>query len=520
MSQIQRYRCDVCGYVHEGPTPPEVCPVCGVGAEMFTAVGEVPSESASALNLASAGRPASAGDPSASAWRCTVCGYLHGGDRPPETCPVCSVSASLFLAEGESTSIRAPLQPSPECVVIIGAGAAGVAAAEHVRKHSGARIVLVNKEPIPPYNRLNLTRFLAREVAEEGLFLRPHAWYDERRIELTPGEVTSIDRAEHRVAFKDGSTLAYSRLILTSGSHPLVPPLPGANREGVTPVRTLAHAKAVIQAAMPGRRAVVIGGGLLGLETAAALNARGVSVTVLEGHGWLLPRQLAEPAGTILAKYLGTLGITVRTSVKVAELHGDEAVRTVRLADDSEIDAEIVLLAAGVRPNKHLALSAGLETRQGVVVSDRMATSDPDIYAAGDVAEHRGLVYGLWPVALGQGAVAGTNAGGGRTTFTGTPPANQLKVLGLPVFSLGQFAAKDGSYAVTEHQEGAIYRRLVWHDGALVGGNLLGDLRLAGALTRAVELGLQLSELPDELGSLPELARAPIYRPSAKPEAK
>jgi NAD(P)H-nitrite reductase large subunit len=210
----------------------------------------------------------------------------------------------------------------------------------------------------------------------------------------------------------------------------------------------------------------------------------------------------------MLKVHLETLGITVRCSVRVTELFGDERVAGVRLADGAEIAADQVLIAAGIRPNKYLALQAGLTANSGVVVDDEMRTSDPSIFAAGDVAEHRGVVHGLWPVALGQGAVAGANAAGHRATFFGTPPTNQLKVLDLGVLSIGVFNPTDATYQVFEHRGAGHYRRLVARDGVLVGANLLGDLRLAGPLKMALETGLPLKKLPAELRSLPELARA------------
>jgi nitrite reductase (NADH) large subunit len=490
MSPVKRYRCDVCGYVHEGSAPPDVCPVCGVGSELFSPLEEA-TESSHEPTSEAANR----------IWRCTVCGHLHEGDEPPDVCPICAVGADLFVVEAQPDTAPT-LETSSERIVIIGAGGAGLTAAEHVRKHSGAQIVLINKEPHHPYNRLSLTRFLAREIAEPELFLKSPAWYAEQQIQLIEGEVTRIDRGRHLLELRDGSTQRYDRLILANGAHPFIPPIVGAQREGVTPIRTIEQAKNVLMAARPGTSCVVIGGGLLGLEAAAALNAHGVDVTVLEGFGWLLPRQLAEPAGQMLAEYFEQLGVTIQTGASVAELFGDEAVRGVQLKDNTEIAADLVIIAAGVRPNKYLALQAELETNRGVVVDDDMATSDPYIFAAGDTAEHRGVVYGLWPVALGQGAVAGANAAGVTRVFTGTPPANQLKVLDLPVFSIGQFNPTDAAYTVHEHRKNGSYRRLVCHDGKVVGANLLGDIQTAGALKEAVERELQLADLPPEVRAL------------------
>ena len=490
MAELRRFRCDVCGYVHEGPEPPEICPVCGVGREMFSPV-EVPQ--------ASIESPAAGG----TRWVCTVCGYEHAGDAPPELCPVCAVDAELFVLQPPTTESSA-IQLTSERIVIVGAGGAGLTAAEYARKQSSARISLINKEPVRPYNRLSLTRFLNREVVEAELFLKTESWYAEQSIEIISGEVTRIDRSQHLIELGDGTTQRYDRLVLANGAHPFVPPIVGVQREGVLPLRTLAQAQRILQVVKPGTEVVVIGGGLLGLEAAAALNSHGARVTVVEGHGWLLPRQLAQSAGELLTAHLEGIGVAIARQAVVAEIYGDETVHGVRLQDRTELPARLVILAAGVRPNKYLPLQAGLETHRGVIVDDAMRTSDPDVFACGDVAEHRGVVYGLWTTALGQGAVAGANAAGGASSFGGTPPANQLKVLDLPVFSIGQFNPVDGGYVVLEHCEGGHLRRFVCHDGAIAGANLVGDLHLAGPIKRAIELGTQLSELPAELRALPE----------------
>jgi nitrite reductase (NADH) large subunit len=416
------------------------------------------------------------------------------------------VDAELFTEEEQAAPT--PKRSSRETVVVIGAGGAGLTAAEQVRSLSDARIVLVNKEPVLPYNRLNLTRYLAGAVSEQELTLRPERWFREQEVELVAGAAHAIDRSARFVELSSGQRLPYDRLILANGAHPFMPPVPGASREGVSAVRTLAHANSVLRSARPGMRCVCVGGGLLGLEAAAALNGRGVAVTVLEGFDWLLPRQLSRPAAARVAAYLEGLGIQIRCSAKLVEILGDESVRAVRLADELELPADLVLFATGVRPNKHLAMQAGLETRQGVVVNDALATSDPAIFAAGDVAEHRGVVHGLWTTALEQGTVAGRNAAGSNETFRGAPPANQLKVLDLPVFSVGVFDPTDATFSVHEDADERAYRRLVTRDGAIVGVNLVGDMKLAASLKRAVDGRTQLAELPPELRALPELARS------------
>jgi NAD(P)H-nitrite reductase large subunit len=300
--------------------------------------------------------------------------------------------------------------------------------------------------------------------------------------------------------------LKYDRLLLTNGSHPFVPPILGVTRDGVFSLRTRRDASRILERARPGTRCACIGGGLLGLEVAGALARRGVQVTVLEGFEWLLPRQLAQPAAEMLRVHTENLGIRVMCGVQTEGITGDEEARGVCIKDGEEIPAELVVLAAGVRPNSHLARQSGLEVRNGVVVDDHMRTSDDSIYAAGDVAEHRAIVYGLWPTAMGQGAVAGLNViKGDAQQFAGVPPASQLKVLDVAMFSIGQFQRSDASFRVFEHQTPGAYYRLVCRDGKLVGANLFGDNGLAGAVKKAIEEGRQLAECRSLLERFPNL---------------
>ena len=230
-----------------------------------------------------------------------------------------------------------------------------------------------------------------------------------------------------------------------------------------------------------------IGGGLLGLETAAALACHGAEVTVLEDQRWLLPRQLNSRAGGILHRYVADAGIKLRTHVATREIIGDRLVQGVLLADGSLIAADLVVMATGIRSNSHLARRAGLEVNQGVVVNDLLAASHPDVFAAGDVAEHHGRVYGIWGPAQYQGSIAGLNMAGGSVEFGGVPCSNTLKVLGVDVFSIGQIHAEDPGFRVIDEESDGRYFRFVFRDHRLVGAVLLGDAALTAAVTKAVE---------------------------------
>jgi nitrite reductase (NADH) large subunit len=445
----------------------------------------------------------------AAAWKCLVCNYVHPGVAPPEICPVCGAPADRFEP---TAAARAPVKATaPQRVVIVGAGIAGLSAAESARQAApDAEILLLSKESSGPYYRLNLTRFLAGEITNEALPLHDSAWYADQGIDVRLGEVAAeLQLRDRLVRLGSGQSVGYDRLILTAGSHPFVPPIMGAQREGVTSLRTLADAEAILARAAKGGRCVVLGGGLLGLETAGALARRGLEVTVLEGFGWLLPRQLDQRAGEMLADRVAEQNITLRMAVKAKEIVGDECVRGVELADGAVVEADVLVMATGVRPNSYLARQAGLDVRGGIVVDNHLRCSAPDVYAAGDIAEHQGVLYGTWGPAQFQGSIAGLNAIGGHTEFGGIPRSNTLKVLDIDLFSIGEVAPTDGSFDVSSHQSDAgHYYRFLFRDGVMVGAILLGDTGLTATVNRLVDGKQDMSKILRSQPSGAELYQA------------
>ncbi len=307
-SESDGWRCRVCGYVHRGPKPPEVCPVCGVSREEFEPHFDEPK----APRREAADR-----------WRCLVCEYVHEGPAPPEVCPVCGAPADRFERLAPASAPAAGAAKGLHHVVV-GAGIAGLVAVESIRAASAsARITLVSREPELPYYRLNLTHYLAGEIEADDLPIHAEDWYERNGVELLRGaEVSQLILSEQSVALRDGRRLPFDRLLLAAGAHAFVPPIEGAAREGVTAMRTVADADRILDAARSGARCVCIGGGILGLETAAALERRGVDVTLLKGHGWLLPRQLNERAGRWLAERARDRGIKLRSGARSRELVG------------------------------------------------------------------------------------------------------------------------------------------------------------------------------------------------------
>lgn len=465
--------CTVCGYVHRDDAPPAACPVCGAPADDFERQAESPK----------------APEPKPGSWRCLICSYVHAGAVPPEACPVCGTSVDDFGPLDDAKPEPSPTHAGALRYVIVGGGIAGLAAAEAIRGACpDARMALISNESEPPYYRLNLTRYLAGEVEADRLPIHPDAWYSEQGIRLLLGEeAAGIDPAGHAVQLANGVSEPYDKLILACGAHPFMPPIEGSALEGVTAMRTRRDADRILDAIRPGAPWVVIGGGILGLETAGALSRRGAQVTVVENFGWLLPRQLDAFAASRLHAFVANKGIEVLYQRQTAAFEGNGRVQAVRLADGSRLPAEGVIVAAGIRSNSHLARKAGLEANQGIVVDAHLATSHPDIFAAGDVAEHRGIVYGLWEPARYQGQIAGLNAAGQPAEFGGLPRANTLKVLGFGLFSVGTIAPADGSYTVLRDETEEGCRVFLFHDNTLAGAMLVGDTRLSAELAKAVK---------------------------------
>ena len=475
------WRCPVCGYIHHGPEPPDMCPVCGSPKETFESY-QVPA------------RPAA--KPKITRWRCLNCSYVHSGDQLPEVCPVCGSGADCFEPVSEAGKEAAKAQKAGK-VVVVGAGIAGLAAAQAVRAASSeAEVTLISKEASPPYYRLNLTRYLAGEITEAELSVKPAVWFTENQIQLRLGdEVSRLELDRKVVELHRGGVISFDKLILTVGAHPFMPPFPGAQRDGVTNLRTLADTNKILESDLKGKHCTCIGGGLLGLETAGALARQGANMTLLEGHGWLLPRQLSRRAGEILAEHVASTGIELRTKARAREILGDERVRGLLLEDEYVIDTDLLIVATGIRSNSYLGRMAALDVNQGIVVDNHLRTSHPDVFAAGDVAEHHGSIYGTWGPAQFQGSIAGMNALGTDVEFGGIPRSNALKVLELELFSVGQIEPIDGSYETVDKEGDGEFFSFVFRDTHLVGAILLGDAKLATLAKKAVESKCDFSDL-------------------------
>lgn len=375
-----------------------------------------------------------------------------------------------------------PLTPGVDTrdhLVVIGNGMAGCRAVEELlaRDPDRYRVTIFGAEPHVNYNRIMLSPVLAGEKTFEQIVINDAAWYAQNAIELVAGDpVVAIDRAAKTVTARSGRVTGYDRLLIATGSDPFIIPVPGKDLPGVIGFRDMKDVDHMLAAAERGGDAVVIGGGLLGLEAAHGLSLRGMKVTVLHIMPTLMERQLDEAAGWLLKSALEARGQTILTGADTAEIVGSEHVEGVRLKDGTLIPASLVVMAVGIRPSVALARDAGLAVGRGIQVDDHMVTSDPAILAVGECVEHDGNVYGLvaplWDMcrALADGL---TDA---PTGYRGSVTSTKLKVAGLDVFSAGDFSGGDGAEdIVLRDASRGIYKRVVVKDDRIVGAVLYGD---------------------------------------------
>ena len=412
--------------------------------------------------------------------------------------------------------VAAPADPSVRRVVVLGNGIAGVTAADFVRRHhADCEIHVIGMEAHHLYNRMGISRLVYGRSAMQGLYLLPEQWYGENRITCWLNtRAKRIDRKGRRVLLATGEELPYDRLILAMGSSSFVPPISGYGRPGSFVLREADDAMAIRRYAQEhgSKCAVVGGGGLLGLEAAHALHKLGLATTVAERAPRLLPAFTDERASALLTEYLENLGIHILTARSITSIEGDDRVGSVVLSDEQVLPADLVLVAAGIAPNVELARDAGLEVNRGVIVDDRLCTSDPDIYGAGDVAELDGRVLGLWPIAVNQAEVAARNAVGADELRAHVLPVALLKGVGMDLLSVGRFAADEeaGEEAIILDQgSDQQYARLALSaEGRVVGGLLLNHGPHHGALIAAVKEEADVSGVGDQLraGELAALA--------------
>ena len=365
-----------------------------------------------------------------------------------------------------------------EPLVIVGQGMAGTKLAEELVTRALGRyaIILVGDEPHRGYNRVLLSSLLAKEVKADDIELKPRGWWEKNGITNVYGRaVTSIDR-ERKVVMLGDREISYSKLVLATGSHAIKLPKPGMDLPGAITFRWMGDVDHMLNSVAPGRPAVVIGGGLLGLEAAYGLAKAGVNVTLLHIGDRLMERQLDESTGRMLLEAILSKGCEVILHADTARVLGTEKVEGIELADGRVLDADLVVCAVGVRPNADLGKAAGLDAKRGILVDDQMRTSDPDIFAIGECCEHRGNTYGLVEPAYEQArALAKLLSGDRKAAYVGSVIGTNLKVSGVSLFSAGDITGDGKEILLYEDLKQNVYKKIILDGDKITGAVLYGD---------------------------------------------
>lgn len=428
--------------------------------------------------------------------KCLVCGAVF--DSSMEICPVCGVGKENFVpVEAEDTTYR---KDTENMYAIIGNGAAGISAAQAIRERDKTgSIYMISNEEYPAYNRPMLTKSLVAGLDAAQIAVQEPSWYEENHVfQMLGKNVVSIDTQKKEIHTADGAKFKYTKLIYALGSECFIPPIAGADQPEVIAIRRLADTQKVAELLPQTKEAVVIGGGVLGLEAAWELKKAHCRVTVLELAPRLMGRQLDENAGEMIKAISEAQGITIHTGVQIEAIEGGGHVTGVRLGDGRVFPAQLVIVSCGVRANAAIAKEAGIETERAVVVNSRMETSAENVYACGDCAQYQGVNYAIWPQAVEEGKVAGANAAGEALEYTTVPAALSFHGMNTALYSIGDNGSNpDLVYKTVEFKDTARkqYEKYYFRNNRLCGVILIGDVSRMAELTEAVEKKASFGEL-------------------------
>ena len=389
-------------------------------------------------------------------------------------------------------------------IVIIGCGVAGVTAARAIKESArDVEVTVCTDENHLYYPRPRLYELLSGEKEPIKIYSYTSEWYEKLGIKVQLGKkVMNVHPASKELTLEGGLKINYDKLLLANGAHPFVPPIEGVEKRGAFTLRTVEDAVAIGQYAKKTKNAIVIGGGLLGLEFAARLRKVGQQVEVVEVHPRLLPMQLDQESSALLEDDLIKLGIHASLGVKITEILGKDAVAGVSLDNGKEVSGELILIAAGVKPDIKLATNAGLKVNKGVVVDEHLRTSGDDVYAAGDVVEFHGQVFGIIPPAVEQADVASANMLGiEKRVYNSTIRAATLRVAGISLTSMGAVNSQGSQYEEVksiDRQDG-VYKKIVLDQGKIVGAILLGDRKGVSALMKLMQSETDVTKYKDHL---------------------
>lgn len=422
--------------------------------------------------------------------KCLVCGEIF--DSSLEICPVCGVGKENFVpADVEENSF---FNDTREYYVILGNGAAGLNAAKAIRERDKTgTVVMISNESCSSYNRPMLTKTMLASLTAEQIAVEPESWYEENNIcQILGRTVVSVDTGKSEVILDDGSQIHFTRLIYALGSECFIPPIPGSGREQVVAIRRISDVEKISGLLKRSKNAVVIGGGVLGLEAAWELKKAGLSVTVLEAAPMLMGRQLDSTAGSILEEISRKNGIAIHTGVSISSIDGDEsgAVSGVSLSSGETFPADLVIVSAGVRANTGLAQEMGLKTEKAVVVNSRMETGMKHVYACGDCAEYKGSNFAIWPEASEQGRVAGANAAGDELEYRPVSSALTFNGMNTSLYAAGDNGKNPNLlYKTAEFKDmgKGQYKKCYFLNNRLCGVILIGDLSQMAEMSEALE---------------------------------
>jgi len=386
--------------------------------------------------------------------------------------------------------------------LIIGNGVAGTTAAENIRKlDKTGKITVVTEEATPFYYRMRLPDFISGDLTEDKLNGKKDQWYKDQGIDLKLNtRIQGANLAKKVVTSQSNQEISFDRLLIATGSRSFIPPMKGADKKGVFALRSIQDARDIVAWAKSIQKVVLIGGGLLGLEAGNALRKLAKNLTVVEFFPRLLPRQLDVAGGGRLQTILEGMGFSFRLGAKTQEIKGEDRVSGVLLEGGEVLPAEMVIISAGVRSALELAKALSLDHDKGVKVDEQMRTNQPGIYAAGDVAECKGISYGIWTAATEQGQIAGTNMAGGNASYKGTVMANTLKVVGIDLASAGNIDAENKleSKVLTDQK---VYKKIVLENDQIAGCIMLGDTKAFTKITKMMSEKQNVSQIKDKLFS-------------------
>ena len=408
-------------------------------------------------------------------WTCSVCGESYVQIDPPEVCPACGVGREFFVPSPLDKKIEK--SDAEEKIVIIGGGIAALSTAQVIRERNDkAKIVILSKEKEYPYYRTLLSEMIGENISREKFLVKPEEWYKDKKIEISLKKtVEDIDSRNKIIKTEDGQEVSYDKLVIATGARAMVPSIGNSHLEGIFTVRNKEDVDAIKNYCIGKKKAVVIGGGVLGLESACGLQKLGLEVSVVEMMQRMFPRQLDEEGSKIFETCINKSDIKLYKNSKAEKFDGTQKVEGIHLDSGEVIKADIVIISSGIIPNKELAEKAGIAINRGIIVNEKMETSIKDIYACGDVAEYKGNVIGLWQISSDQGKVAGLNAIGIDEKYEDKIQPVTFEGMGTKIFSAGGVLETQDSICERDYDD-LIYKKLNFKNNELSSGILIGDI--------------------------------------------